>query len=102
MINQVRFLREAGCPFELLLLFANRFSFNPPQAQLQALIYHRDGRKKKSAIPRGYCLDASPKPVGASCGSSSYSPIDQERSAKRRRNDERRNASEDKSIRGRA
>jgi hypothetical protein len=71
----VRFLREAGCPFELLLLFANRFSFNPPQGQLQALIYHRDGCNKKTALARDYCLDASPKPVGSCCGSGSYARI---------------------------
>jgi hypothetical protein len=65
-INQVRFLREGGgCPFELLLPFANRFSFKPPQGQLQALIYHCDGCKKKSALARDYWLDASQKPAGS-------------------------------------
>jgi hypothetical protein len=38
--SQARPLREAGRPFELLLVPANRLSFKVRRGQLQALIYH--------------------------------------------------------------
>ena len=39
-VNQMRPLRVAGRPFELLLVAANQSSFRVRRGQLQGLIYH--------------------------------------------------------------
>lgn len=50
-VIQVRLLREAGRPFELLVA-ANLLSFRMRRGQLQALIYHCGGCPEMRAFPQ--------------------------------------------------
>src|ERR1039458_1015067 len=57
--SQVRPLRVAGLPFELLLVAANRLSFRVRRGQLQRLIYHSEGHERMPSAQAVAWLDAA-------------------------------------------